>query len=192
MSLHTARLLAVVLALTSAFAQTGCVSPRGETTDHRRAAAQQMRADALNTFFAKNPQMRGTLEKAAGYGVFQGVATQTVFLSSGQGWGIIRDNATGKDTYMSAVKLGGGLGVGVADVRAVVVFHDPQVMRNMIDHGWGATGKADAAAKVGDNGDAKSMVITLPGMSIYRFTENGAMLGGAVEGVKIWKDEDLN
>jgi hypothetical protein len=29
-------------------------------------------------------------------------------------------------------------------------------------------------------------------MSIYRFTENGAMLGGAIEGAKIWMDKELN
>lgn len=182
--------MAAVLAL--GLVSAGCVSPKGDTVGDRRIAAQQMRADALAVLFGAMPEMRNELARAPGYGVFSGASTQTVFMSSGQGWGIIRDNATGKDTYMSALKLGGGLGVGISDVRAVVVFTDRQTMLGVLDHGLAATGKADAAAKSGTSGDARAMVITLPGMNIYRFTRNGAMLGGAIEGVKVWKDEELN
>ncbi len=170
----------------------GCVSPKGDTAHEKRATAQRMRSEALATFYEKLPQMRQEISRAPGYGVFSGVGTQTMVMSTGQGYGIIHDNATGQDTYMSAVKLGGGLGVGIADVRSVVVFHDPATMRQVIDHGWGVSGRADAAAKVGETGEAGAFVVTLPGMSIYRFTENGAMLGGAIEGTKIWKDAELN
>lgn len=171
---------------------TGCVSPKGDTASQKRNAAQTMRSQALALFYGREPQMRGELEKAPGYGVFSGTSTHTIIVASGQGFGIIRDNSTGKDTYMSALKLGGGLGAGIEDVRVVVVFHDAQTLHNVINNGWGVTGKAAASAKAGTQGDAQSMVVTLPGMSVYRFARNGAMLGGAVEGVKIWKDADLN
>lgn len=181
-----------VLAAFLSASQSGCATAKGGSPVEKRADAQQMRSDTLATFYAKYPQMRGELAKAPGYGVFSAVSTHTIIVSSGNGFGIIHDNATKKDTYMRALKLGGGLGVGIQDVRGVVVFHDAKVMQQVLDHGWGVTGKAEAAAKAGDSGGAGSVVITLPGMSIYRFTEKGAMVGGAIEGAKIWKDEELN
>ena len=190
MSFRSAWVLSSIAAL-SLFA-VGCAAPKGGTPVEKRADAQRMRAEALDAFYARMPDMRAQLAAAPGYGVFSGVGTQTIIMSSGNGFGIVRDNATGTDTYMRALKLGGGLGAGITDVRAIVVFHDAAVMRDFVESGWGVTGRADAAAKVGEAGGAGGMVITLPGMTIYRFTENGVMLGGAIEGVKIWKDEELN
>lgn len=184
--------LQLLFAFTITAAMTGCATAKGGNPAEKRADAQQMRSETLTTFFAKYPPMRDTLTKAAGYGVFSAVSTHTIFVSSGNGFGIIHDNATNKDTYMRALKLGGGLGVGIQDVRAVVVFHDAKVMADVLNHGWGVTGKAEAAAKVDDSGGAGAVVITLPGMSIYRMTQNGAMVGGAIEGAKVWKDEELN
>jgi len=172
--------------------QAGCVSPRGDSISERQAMAQRMRSDTLATFFRMMPPMKEHLGRAPGYGVFSGTGTQTGFVSGGQGFGIVRDNTTGKDTYMSAVKLGGGLGVGIVDVRAVVVFTDPAVMRNFVEQGWSVSGKAEAVAKTTQHGDQRTMVVSLPGMSIYRFSEQGAMVGGAIEGTKVWKDSDLN
>jgi lipid-binding SYLF domain-containing protein len=173
-------------------AMTGCASPGGATPSEKRADIQRMRDEALSTFHAENPGMREELAKAPGYGVFSGISTQTIFVASGNGFGVIHDNATGRDTYMKAFKLGGGLGAGVADIRAVVVFHDSKTMYDVMEKGWGVTGKGSAAAKVGDQGAAGDTVVTLPGMSIYRFTENGVLLGGAIEGAKVWKDDELN
>lgn len=170
----------------------GCATPQGESAADKRSDVQQMRADVLRTFYERMPQMRAELARAPGYGVFSGFSTQTIIVSTGNGFGVIRDNTTGKDTYMRALKLGGGLGVGAQGVNAVVVFNDPKTMYDMINVGWSVTGKAEAAAKVGEVGDSGAVVITLPGMTIYRFTKNGVMLGGAVEGLKIWRDTDLN
>lgn len=180
------------LSIVVAFLLCGCASPQGGTPTEKRADVQQMRREALATFYANVPQMRDQLANAPGFGAFSGVSTQTIFVSSGNGFGVIRDNATGQDTYMRAVKLGGGLGAGVQGVEAIVVFHDAKTMRDMLAHGWGVTGKAEAAAKVDTAGGATAAVITLPGMSIYRFTKSGVMLGGALEGVKIWPDQELN
>lgn len=185
------RLFFSAIALLLCF-HAGCVSPRGDSINEKKAVAQQMRSEALDTFYRMMPQMREQLARAPGYAVFSGTGTHTVFMTTGQGFGIVRDNRTGKDTYMSAVKLGGGLGVGLVDVRAVVVFTDPAVMRDFVELGWGVTGKAEAVAQTTTTGDQRSMVISLPGMSIYRFSKQGAMIGGAIEGTKVWKDPELN
>ena len=182
----------VILTLASAIISTGCIGPQGKTPAEKRANAEIMRAEALEIFFSKQPDLRSKIDSAPGYGVFSGIGTHTIILSTGQGYGIIHDNATGEDFYMRALKLGAGLGAGVSGIYAVVVFHDAKTMNDIITDGWVVTGKGDAAAKVGDAGDAGSGVITLPGMSIYRFTKNGVMLSGAIEGAKLWPDKELN
>ena len=170
----------------------GCATPKGNTAVEKRASVQAMRADALQAFYLAHPHMQGRLERAPGYGVFSAFSTHTLVLSSGNAYGVIRDNRTGRDTYMRAVKLGGGWGAGAQQLYGVVVFHDSATMQDMLTSGWGMTGKAEAAGKIGDEGDAASMVVTLPGMSIYRITRNGAMIGGTIEGAKVWPDAELN
>jgi lipid-binding SYLF domain-containing protein len=170
----------------------GCATPKGASPAEKRLDVERMRTQALEMFHDKVPSMREDLKKAPGYGVFSGYSTQTIIVSTGNGFGVIRDNTTGKDTYMRAAKLGGGLGAGLEDVFAVVVFSDSQTMNSVLTEGWGVTGKAGASAQVGDTGASGAMVVTLPGMSIYRFTKSGVMLGGAVEGVKVWPDDELN
>ena len=184
--------LATLASLAMLAALSGCATPKGGSPAEKRADAQRMRGEVLGTFYQAMPQMRAQIENAPGYGVFSGVGTQTIILASGNGFGIIRDNATGQDTYMRAIKLGGGLGVGAESVRAVVVSSAQLAVGVGVGDGVGVTGSAAAAAKVGDSGGSGAVVVTLPGMSIYRFTETGAMLGGAVQGVKIWPDEELN
>lgn len=184
--------LALMIIASSLF---GCATPKGDTAMDKRASVNEMRADGLAIFNQKVPSMRGQLEHAAGYGVFSGFSTHSIIVATGNGYGVIHDNQTGQDTYMRALKLGGGLGAGIEDVYAIVVFTDPTVMRDMMQNGWGVTGKVKAAAKlndVGEVGDSGAVVITLPGMSIYRFTKNGAMVGGAIEGTKVWPDKELN
>lgn len=187
---HSRFYLCLALSLIAALA--GCATPQGASVEEKRMDILQMRSETLATFYARMPHMREELKEAPGYGVFSGVSTHTIILASGNGFGVIRNNATGLDTFMRAAKLGGGLGAGIQNIRAVILFHDPQKMQEVLDHGWGVTGKAEATAKAGDTGGSGAMVITLPGMSIYRFTENGVMLGAAIEGVKVWKDDELN
>jgi lipid-binding SYLF domain-containing protein len=181
-----------LIAICMSAALIGCATPKGDNPTEKRMHVNDMRADALNIFYQKVPGMRNELAKAPGYGVFSGFSTHSIIVSSGNGFGVIRSKLTGKDTYMRALKLGGGLGAGISDIYAVAVFHDAKTMNDVLRDGWSVTGKAEASAKVDDAGDSGVIVVTLPGMSIYRFTENGVMLGGAIEGAKVWPDKELN
>jgi lipid-binding SYLF domain-containing protein len=181
-----------LLAVSAIVFLNACAAPKGDTKAEKTASVQQMRTDTLAMVYEKMPEMKDILANCPGYGVFSGFSAQTVVMSSSNAYGIIHDKAAGKDTYMRAIKLGAGLGAGAQTVRVIVVFDDAKTMQDVLDHGWSLTGRAEAAAKAGDVGDSKAKVITLPGMSIYRFTQNGALVGGALEGAKVWKDKELN
>ncbi|MCC6679846.1 MAG: hypothetical protein IT445_02990 [Phycisphaeraceae bacterium] len=182
--------LILIAAATSSL--SGCATPQGDTNAEKVADVQQMRAETLEMVYNKMPQMKDTLAEAPGYGAFSAVSTHSIIMATGNGFGVIHDNVTGADTYMRALKLGAGFGAGAQTVRAIVVFNDAQTMHNVLDHGWSLNGRAEAAVKAGDIGDSAAIVIALPGMSIYRFAQNGVMVGGAIEGAKVWKDKELN
>ena len=75
-----------------------------------------------------------------------------LLLATGNGYGVVVDNKTRKETFMRMGSLGGGIGAGVKDVRVIFVFHDPKAMKQFIEEGWQFGGQADAAAKYQDTG----------------------------------------
>ncbi len=179
-------------ALLMALMLSACAAPQGDTAEDKRLSVQTMRSEALATMYRIAPELEAKVAAAPGYGVFSGIGTHTIYVATGRGYGVIRDNSTGADTYMRVVKLGGGLGIGAEDVRALIIFADTATMNGVINQGWSATGKASGSAVRQDQGGSAVAVVHLPGMEIYRFTRNGVMLSGAVEGVRLWKDAELN
>jgi lipid-binding SYLF domain-containing protein len=126
-------------------------------------------------------------------GVFSNVGANIILFSAGSGWGIVRDNQSGKDTYMSMVSAGSGPGLGVKDFRGVLVFTSKDALNNFIQQGWTAQGQADAAAKAGEKGDAVVGAIEIaPGIKLFQMTENGLALQATIQGTKFWKDSELN
>ena len=53
---------------------------------------------------------------------------------------------------MCVASLGGGVGMGVKDLRVVFVFNDAKVMKQFLQSGWEFGGKADTSAKYKDTG----------------------------------------
>jgi lipid-binding SYLF domain-containing protein len=172
---------------------SACMSPQGDNAAAQRQDAQQMRSETLAKLYQVSPQAREQIAKAEGYAVFSNVGVNVIFLSAGSGWGITRDNRSGQDVYMKMVSGGVGLGLGVKDFRGVFVFTERGALDNFVEHGWDASGQADAAAKSGDKGGAFAGAIDVaPGIKLYQITEHGLALQATIQGTKYWKDDDLN
>lgn len=172
---------------------SGCMSPEGSTIAAKREDARQMRSDTLTKLYQIHPQAKQQIAKAVGYGVFSNVGVNLILLSAGNGWGIVRNNKTGKDIYMKMVSGGIGLGLGVKDFRGVFVFTSREALRRFTEHGWDASAQADAAAKAGKKGDAFAGAIDVaPGIKLYQITEHGLALQATIQGTKYWPDDDLN
>ena len=181
-------LVGLVLVLLS-----GCMSPEGATIASKRQYAAQMRSDTLAKLYQIHPQAREQIARAEGYGVFSNVGVKIVFFSAGNGWGITRDNRSGKDIYMKMVTAGVGIGLGVKDFRGVFVFTTRDAMRRFTEGGWDASAQADLAAKAGNKGGAFAGAIDVaPGIKLYQITEHGLALQATIQGTKYWRDADLN
>ena len=73
--------------------------------------------------------------------------------------------------------VGTGLGAGVKDFRAVIIFKNPDAMHKFVNEGWEFGGRADVAAKSGETGGAAAGAVEATGdMEICNFTPKMASL----------------
>jgi lipid-binding SYLF domain-containing protein len=164
----------------------------GSTPAEQRSVMQGETQKTLGELYSSKPETKEKVAKAAGYGYFSNVNVNLLVLSTENGYGVVHDNSTGKDTYMKMAGAGVGLGMGAKDYRAIMIFTDPKVMENFITKGWTAGGSADAAAKTKEDGSAAGATASTPGMEVYQFSKAGLALQATVQGTKFWPDDSLN
>jgi len=184
-------MLAVLIGAVSTL--TGCLSPKGKSVSEKRITAQDMASDALNILYTLAPDAQQEIAAAPGYGVFRSIQTQTLIGSTGNAYGVVRNNLTGRETHMKAFGAGAGFGAGIKDYRAVVVFKDREVMQEFVDKGWvfGASATADVMRK--REGAAAGGTVAFDNrLKIYTFTQSGLKAGAALRGAKVWKNKELN
>lgn len=126
--------------------------PKGDSHAEQKANIRQQRDEMLGQLLAANPRMRHTLSRAAGYATFKQTSVNLLLLATANGYGVVMDNRSKKETFMRMASLGGGLGAGVKDLRVIFVFHDPAVMKQFVEQGVQFGGQADASAKYQDAG----------------------------------------
>jgi lipid-binding SYLF domain-containing protein len=170
----------------------GCATTKGTTPQDKRQAILDMKNQTLSYLYVVRPQAKSEVAKAPGYAVFSDANINVVFASFGGGHGVVKNNKTGKHTYMKMGELGIGLGLGVKDFRAVFIFHDENTMNHFIESGWEFGGHADAAAKASDKGAAAGGEMLVDNITIYQLTQSGLALQATVKGTKYWKDDSLN
>lgn len=165
----------------------------GSSPEEQRVAIQKMEDETLARLYKERPDSAREIEEAVGYAVFSNGSLALIWVSGGYGHGIAHNNQTNKDIYMQMASAGVGLGIGAKDYNTVFVFHDPQSFTDFVNTGLDLTGHADAAAKVGEKGDAVGgSADVLPGVRIYQLTDTGVIAQAMLQGTKYWRDEDLN
>ena len=184
--------IAGLLSLLMALVLSGCATSGATTEDQKRRAILDMKQEVLSDLYRVRSGAKAKIAKAPGYAVFSNANINVVLASFSGGEGVVKNNATGKHTFMKMGEVGIGFGLGIKDFRAVFVFHDHRTMQNFVSNGWEVGAHADAAAKAGDKGGAVGGEILLDGVTIYQLTENGLALQATLKGTKYWKDSELN
>ncbi len=174
------------------FLIVGCTTMQGDTSQEKQASVLKMRDSVLTELFKQKPQTRAMIQAAPGYAVFDNGNINLLVVSFGGGYGVVKDNKSGHNTYMKMAEAGVGFGAGVKDFRVVIIFHKPEVMQRFIEHGWQVGAHADASAKVGSKGGAVAAEAMLDNMTIYQITESGLSLQAQLKGAKFWVDNELN
>ena len=171
---------------------TGCATTGGNTKSEKQTSILKMKNEVLSDLYKIKPDVKAQIANAPGYAVFSNANVYLIFVSAGGGHGVVKNNRTGKYTFMKMGEVGVGLGLGVKDFRGVFVFHNTETMNRFIEEGWAFGGQADAAAKASDKGAAVGGEITIDNITIYQLTEAGLALQATVTGTKYWKDDSLN
>ncbi|WP_196138050.1 YSC84-related protein [Aliikangiella sp. G2MR2-5] len=182
----------LIVALFSIFILSSCATMNGTTPAQKRQSVQNMKNEVLTELFNLKPDTRHQVSGAPGYAVFSNVNVNIIFASFGGGYGMAKNNNTGKVTYMKMGEIGVGLGAGLKDFRAVFVFHTDNAYNRFIEHGWAFGGQADAAAKASDKGAAVAGEAIIDNVTIYQLTQSGLALQATLKGTKYWKDSELN
>ena len=172
---------------------SSCASIKGSSFKEQREYVLDMREGVLAELFEERPIAESQIKKAAGYGVFSNIGTNLFLVSTGNGYGVVRNNKTKEETYMKMGSVGLGLGLGVKDFRAIIIFRNEEDLEDFVDEGWEFKGQADAAAISGDKGLAGSVAQTVDlDVITYQITEAGVALQATLQGTKYWKHKDLN
>lgn len=157
-----------------------------------RAALREMRKQTLAELYKVEPRAQVTIRGAAGYAIFASAGADILFVGGSGGRGILRDNLTGKDTFMRMGAVRAGLGVGFENLRTVLVFKKRQTLKDFLDKGWTFGGDAAAVAQIDGKGGGGREIETKDGIVIYQVTKAGAIARGSIAGTRFWKDEELN
>lgn len=160
------------------------------TKAEKQAEALKATAAALKRFEAKKPELKQSLAKAPGYAVFTTYGVSFIIGGSG-GTGIVHDNKTKKNTFMSMAQASAGVQIGLSGTETLIIFNTAQGLADFIAKGWvGGIGGSVQAGAGGSSAGAAAGQQT--GALSYTLTKNGIKVGIAAEGSKFWKDDDLN
>ena len=171
---------------------TGCATTGSGTSSEKRAKVMEMRNEVLSEIYQEKPDVQSQVASASGYAVFSNANINVIFASFGGGYGVVRNNQTGQDTYMNMAEAGLGLGVGAKDFRALLVFHSQDALNYFVDKGWTFGAQADATAKASDKGGAVGTEAITNNVTIYQLTQSGLALQATIKGAKFWKNNELN
>jgi len=162
------------------------------TKAERQAEVQKSTQAALAKFYAAKPELKAAVAKAPGYAVFTTYGVSFLIGGSG-GTGLVRDNKTKKVTYMKLGSASVGFQLGAAENDVLVIFKNAAAVNDFINKGWTTTGGVTATAGAENKSVGGGMGNSaMDNHETFTLTKNGLAAGLAVEGVKAWKDDELN
>ena len=115
---------AVALIAALGLSAVACRTPEGDTPDQQRSSVRKMRSAALGDLYAEQPATKALIDRSVGYAVFSTIGTNFGLVSTARGYGVLRDKSSSRATFMKMFSLGGGVGLGIKDVRILFVFLD--------------------------------------------------------------------
>ena len=172
---------------------SGCSTIKGSTFAERRDYVQNMHDAALKDLYEEHPLARQQIARSAGYAVFSNINTNLIFVTTSGGYGMATSKINGNKTYMRMAGGGLGLGAGLRDMRLVMIFKKAHDFDSFVDNGWDISGQAGATAQSDDQGGSINVAQSVDfDIVTYELTKAGVALEASVDGMKFWKDPDLN
>lgn len=190
---NAAALLLVCVVAVPAFAENDAVSP-AEAAKERKAILA-MRDATLKRLYKVKPSVRNEIAKAEGYAVFDANQANVILLVAGNGDGVLVDNATGQNTFMTMKRLGTGPGLGFKKYKQVLVLKSRKLVDTFKTVGADVSASGDATIKLSEHQEGKGAdhVVSLdPMVSVYQLTDRGVLLQANWGGMAYLPNAALN
>ena len=171
--------------LPAAWAQEAPLS--AEARESERKARLDLADQGLQKLYKIQPDAQASVEKAAGYAVFEVDSIYAVLFVGQKGKGVLFDNATKKPTFMNSARAGTGPGIGKQKVYQVFVFKSKGAMEQFVAVG-NAGGDLGASVSTGKDGMVRSFN---PSIDIYQVPESGMALQASWGGTVYTVDTQL-
>jgi lipid-binding SYLF domain-containing protein len=191
-------LLGVSLIVLSVLSFSGCKTPEGQTGDEQRASIRKNGKDILAKVYSAYGEARSQVDDSVGYATFSTINAKILFGGTGNGYGILTEKPSGKQTFIRMARIQVGFGLGVQELSVLLIFKSKEKLAEFKQEGWTFGGGASAAmvseaASPDDPTVDKSMQATVDGDPlVYQVTDAGVNLSATLEGVKFWRDAALN
>jgi lipid-binding SYLF domain-containing protein len=161
--------------------------------EEQRAEVRKAANETLARLYQVQPGAKATIEKAAGYAVFNSFGMKIGVAGTGRGKGLAVDKGSGRETFMKMLEVQAGLGFGVKKFQLVWVFETPAALTRFTTSGWELGGQTTASAKAKEQGAAMQGALAVsPGVWLYQLTDSGLALELTAKGTKYLRDGDLN
>ena len=160
-----------------------------------RKAILAMRDATLKRLYKVKPSVRNEIAKAEGYAVFDANQANVILLVAGNGDGVLVDNATGQNTFMTMKRLGTGPGLGFKKYKQVLVLKSRKLVDTFKTVGADVSASGDATIKLSEHQEGKGAdhVVSLdPMVSVYQLTDRGVLLQANWGGMAYLPNAALN
>ena len=158
----------------------------------KRQHIRNISETTLLKLYGLQPNARGHVENAAGYGVFGNWGVKLLFLGGGTGKGMAVNNSNNHETFMDMVAGSVGFGLGAKTYNVVFIFETEKALNDVTENGWQFGGQVTAAATDSVAGDSYQCAFSVaPGVWMYEMTDKGLALEATLKGTK-FSQNDLN
>lgn len=188
------RLLSFASLFAVALSLTGCLSPTGSTPDQQKTYANGIAKSTLIELYKTQPEAQKEIENSKGYIICNAYAIDLFFLPTENGWGIAVNNTTGETTIAKLICVGIGPGLGVAEMRNVLVFDNEIDFNSFTQGGWTFDAKVAAVARFSDESKATKayQANLIPSVKVYKIGERGLIAEAVVDVSYSWPNDNLN
>lgn len=163
------------------------------STSEKRQSTRDMADETLSKLYKVHPRAQYAIENSVGYAVFSNYGVKLFILGGGRGKGIAVNNNSGQEVFMKKADIGIGLGLGLKNYSEIFVFETERAFNRFVDRGWEFGAQATLAATDGVSGGAYQGAVSIwPGAWLYQLTDKGLALEITGQGVRYYKDSDLN
>jgi len=161
--------------------------------ESKRQEILSMAEETLTRLYKEHPKAEDEIKNAYGYGIFEGHSVNLIMYVAGKGVGVVYDNKTQTPTYMDAIRLGTGPGVGFKSLHFVLIFNNELVFDQFTTVGLQVSASGDATLKIAGKGaEAGKAISLIPGVSAYQLIDTGLVVQANWGATEFLKNPALN